>query len=135
MSDLTADQEALQREIAQAISDPGSFVQRLPGESVARWSTRAVLPIVTQREAALREDNWPCVVQCLALTDLDVLREKINALADDDNDEIEDLIEQALDKAHGHCGYECCFSGIVFSHRSAKAVQARLRGLVSGDNQ
>ena len=36
--------------IAQAIGDPGSIVIRREGESVTRWSTRAVLLVLAERE-------------------------------------------------------------------------------------
>jgi hypothetical protein len=45
------------REVARAISDPGAVTPRAEGESVSRWSARAVLALPAVRDALAAQET------------------------------------------------------------------------------
>jgi hypothetical protein len=61
---------------------------------------------------------------------LSSLRDAVAQLADQNDDRIADVIEDALDAAHGASHYDCCFNAHHLTYPSANAVKTRLRSLL-----
>jgi hypothetical protein len=151
-----SDQEALRQEIARVIDydlfyvigDIGLPPHGFDGPHVQRIANHladAVLPVLQRRETELIEkwahslDHWGGAIKAVDwwMGEHAALVEKIEALAQDDDDTLFDVIEPALDVAHGRCDYGCCFSAFGYSEAAARAVKARLRPILptQGDTE
>ena len=99
-------------DIAESVARVAQVNYREQYDRVLEWALR------DQRRAGTAEDA------------LSALRDKVKALADENDDTLCDVIETALDDAHGASHYECCYTGHVLAHKATVAAQAVVRALV-----
>lgn len=138
-------QEALREQIAQAAHRTYCIYGSCTATNQRDHAIAdAVLPVVQAHAQALEDERLMDLHSSCderwrderdaARSDLAALRDAVSRLADSDDDQIVDAIENALDEAHGRSHYECCFNSGTFAYPSADAVKAVLRSLL-GDKE